>query len=117
MQKLIHCIDASITAMIALPNKSNKWDIFAISEIHGMGKADYNKKVFDFDFIEVVPLNTSSGLSYVCLNKDNKWGLLELKDNDTIQCEWKLIADFVYDDMDSLLQGRKIDKSNFMDYV
>ena len=113
MQKLIHCIDASITAMIALPNKSNKWDIFAISEIHGMGNADYNKKVFDFDFIEVVPLNTSSGLSYVCLNKDNKWGLLELKFNDTIQCEWKLITDFSYDDMDSMLQGRKINKKKY----
>jgi hypothetical protein len=115
MQKLIHCIDASITAMIALPNKSNKWDIFAISKVHGMGKADYNKKVFDFDFIEVVPLNTSSGLSYVCLNKDNKWGLLELKYNDTIQCEWKLIADFIYDDMDSMLQELK-SKKNEMYY-
>ena len=112
MQKLIFCIDASITAMIALSNKSNKWDIFAISKVHGMGKADYNKKVFDFDFIEVVPLNTSSGLSYVCLNKDNKWGLLELKYNDTIQCEWKLIADFIYDDMDSMLQEQKINKKN-----
>lgn len=99
--------------MIALPNKSNKWDIFAISEIHGMGNADYNKKVFDFDFIEVVPLNTSSGLSYVCLNKDNKWGLLELKYNDTIQCEWKLIADFIYDDLDSMLKERKINKKKY----
>ena len=117
MEKLIHCIDASITAMIALSNKSNKWDIFAISKVHGMGKADYNNKVFDFDFIEVVPLNTSTGLSYLCLNKDNKWGLLELKYNDTIQCEWKLIAYFIYDDMDSMLKERKIDKSNFMDYM
>jgi len=109
MEKLIHCIDASITAMIALPNKSNKWDLFAISEIHGMGNADYNKKLFDFDFIEVVPLNTSSGLSYVCLNKDNKWGLLELKYNDTIQCEWKIIADFIYNDMGTMLKEKKID--------
>ena len=113
MQKLIHCIDANITAMIALPNKSNKWDILAISEIHGMGSADYEKKVFDFDFIEVVPLNTSNGLSYVCLNKDNKWGLLELKDNDTIRCEWKLVAGFVYDDMNSMLKEWKINKRKF----
>jgi len=113
MQKLIHCIDASITAMIALPNQSNKWDVFAISKVHGMGSADYDKKVFDFDFLEVVPLNSSKGLSYVCLNKDNKWGLLELKDNDTLQCEWKLIADFVYDDMDVMLKERKINKIKF----
>ena len=113
MQKLIHCIDASITAMIALPNNSNKWDVFAISKIHGMGSADYNKKVFGFDFIDVVPLNSTLGKSYVCLNKDNKWGLLELNDNDTIQCKWELIADFIYDDMDSMLQGRKINKKKY----
>jgi hypothetical protein len=113
MEKLIFCIDASISAMVALPNKSNKWELFAISEVHGMGKADYNKKVFDFDFNEVIPLNSDSGKSYVCLNKENKWGLLELKYNDTILCEWKLISDFVYDDMDSMLKERKIDRNEF----
>ncbi len=113
MQKLIHCIDASITAMIALPNESNKWNVFAISKVRGMGNADYDKKVFDFDFLEVVPLNSTNGLSYVCLNKDNKWGLLELKDNDTLQSEWKLIADFVYDDMDVMLKKWKINKRKF----
>lgn len=117
MEKLIFCEDWSLSAMIALPNKSNKWDLFAISEIRGMGNADYNKKLFDFDFIEIVPLNSFNGLSYVCLNKDNKWGLLELKGIGTVKCEWKLIADFVYDNMDSMLKERKIDKSNFMDYV
>ncbi len=45
MEKLIHCIDASITAMIALPNKSNKWDLFAISEIHDMGTMLKEKKI------------------------------------------------------------------------
>ena len=113
MEKLIFCEDWSISAMVALPNKSDKWDIFAISKIHGMGSADYEKKVFDFDFIEVVPLNSSSGLSYVCLNKDNKWGLLELKGVGTVQCKWKLIADFVYDDMNSMLKEWKINKEKF----
>jgi len=60
MEKLISCEDWSLAAMVALPNKSNKWDLFAISEIHGMGNADYNKKVFDFDFIEIVPLNSGA---------------------------------------------------------
>jgi hypothetical protein len=113
MEKLIHCIDASITAMIALPNKSNKWDIFAISKVHGMGKADYNKKVFDFDFIEVVPMNSFSGKSYVCLKKENKWGLLEVKDSETAHCEWNLIANFIYDDIDCMLTEMKIDRNEF----
>lgn len=113
MEKLIFCEDWSLSAMVALPNKSDKWDLFAISEIRGMGNADYNKKLFDFDFIEIVPLNSFKGLSYVCLNKDNKWGLLELKGIGTVKCEWKLIADFVYYDMDSMLKERKINKKKF----
>jgi hypothetical protein len=113
MEKLIFCIDASISAMIALPNKSNKWDLFAISEVRGMGSADYNKKLFDFDFIEIIPLNSCSGISYVCLNKNNKWGLLELKGVGTVQCEWNLIADFDYDDMDIMLKERKINRETY----
>ena len=112
-EKLIFCEDWSMSAMIALPNKSNKWDLFAISEIHGMGNADYKNKLFDFDFIEIVPLNSSIGLSYVCLNNDNKWGLLELNGVGKVQCEWKLITDFSYDDMDVMLKERKINKKKF----
>jgi len=112
-EKLIFCEDWSMSAMIALLNNSNKWDLFAISKVNGMGNADYEKKLFDFDFIEIVPLNSSTGLSYVCLNKDNKWGLLELNGVGNVQCEWKLIADFVYDEMDVMLKERKINKNKF----
>ncbi len=112
-EKLIFCEDWSVSAMIALPNNSNKWDLFAISKVNGMGNADYEKKLFDFDFIEIVPLNSTTGLSYVCLNKDNKWGLLELNGVGNVQCEWKLIADFVYDDMDVMLKKWKINKNKF----
>ncbi len=51
-------------------------------------------------------------LKYVCLNKDNKWGLLELNGVGNVQCEWKLIADFMYDEMDVMLKERKINKKN-----
>jgi hypothetical protein len=113
MEKIIYCNDGSLAAMIARTNKSKKWDLFGISEIHGMGNADYNKKLFDFDFIEVVPLNSFSGKSYVCLNKDNKWGLLEVKDSETPHCEWNIIADFIYDDVDSIITEMKIDIKKF----
>ncbi len=113
MEKLIYCEDCSLSAMIAKTKKSGKWDLFAISEILGMGNADYDQKVFEFDFIDVVPLNSFSGKSYVCLNKNHKWGLLELKGVGKVQCEWKLTADFIYNDMDLMLKEMKIDKSKY----
>lgn len=113
MEKVIYCNDGSLAAMIARTNKSKKWDLFGISEIRGMGNADYNKKLFDFDFIEVVPLNSFSGKSYVCLNKNNKWGLLEVKNSETPHCEWNIIADFIYNDIDSLLKEMKIDSNEY----
>ena len=113
MEKVIYCNDGSLAAMIAITNKSKKWDLFGISEIRGMGNADYNKKLFDFDFIEVVPLNSFSGKSYVCLNNDHKWGLLEVKDSETAHCEWGILADFIYNDVDSMMTEMKIDKKKF----
>ncbi len=113
MEKLIYCNDGCLAAMVAIINKSKKWNLFGVSEIYGMGNADYKKKLFDFDFIEIVPLNSYDGKSYVCLNKDNKWGLLEVKDSETAHCEWNLIADFNYDSMDSLLKEMKIDRKKY----
>lgn len=113
MEKLIYCNDGCLAAIIAKVNKSGKWDLFGISEVRGMGNADYNKKLFDFNFIEVVPLNSYNGKSYVCLNKDNKWGLLEVKDSETTHCDWRLVSDFIYNDMDSMLKEMKIDRNEY----
>jgi len=113
MEKVIYCNDGSLAAMIARTNKSKKWDLFGISEIRGMGDADYNKKLFNFDFIEVVPLNSFSGKSYVCLNKNKIWGLLEVNNSETPHCEWNIIADFIYQDIDYMLNEMKIDRKKF----
>ena len=107
-EKLIYCQDWSITPMIAKRNKQKRWDIYGMSEVVGMGNAEYNKKLFDFNFTELIPINSHNGISYVCLKKDDKWGLLELKGNETVECEWKIIVDFTYDDMDKMLAELKI---------
>lgn len=113
MIKLIYCNDGSLAAMIAKKNKSGKWDLFGISEIYGMGKADYNKRLFEFDFVEIIPLNSFSGKSYVCLNRNQKWGLIEVKDSQIGHSEWTIIADFIYDDYNSLLTETKIHKNEY----
>ena len=113
MEKLIYCNDGCLAAMIARTNKSKKWDLFGISEVRGMGNADYEKKLFDFEFKEVVPLNSFEGKSYVCLNKNKKWGLMEVRESQTVHCEWSIVADFIYDDIDILLLEMKIDRNEF----
>ena len=105
MEKLIYCNDSCLVAMIARTNKSNRWNIFGISKVHGLGSMGYDRKLFDFDFIEVVPLDSSNGKAYVCLNKDNKWGLMEVRDNNTAISDWSMLVDFLYEDMNSLMEA------------
>ena len=114
MEKNIYCHDASLAAMIAKHNKNGTWDIFRISEVFGMGSADYNTKLFDFEISDLVILNSTSGISYVCLKKDQNWGLLEIKANDTIQCEWKMISEFTYPTAEKMLSDFKINSLDFM---
>jgi hypothetical protein len=46
------------------------------------------------------------------LKKDNTWGLLEVKDSKTAHCEWNLIVDYIYDDIDFMLNLMKVEKLN-----
>lgn len=114
MEKQIYCHDGSLAAMIAKQNKNGTWDIFRISEVLGMGSADYKTKVFDFEISDLVILNSTSGISYVCLKKDQNWGLLEIKANDTIECEWKMISEFTYPTAEKMLSDFKINRLDFI---
>ena len=111
MEKLIYCNDLCLPAMVARTNKSKKWDLFVISEVRGIGYPKFDKKLFDFDFNEVVPLDSFNGKSYVCLNRNKRWGLLEVKDNQQAHSEWSIVVDFLYDDINSMLSEMKIDSN------
>jgi hypothetical protein len=114
MEKRIHCHDGSLAAMIAKHNENSTWDIFGISEVFGMGSADYNTKLFDFVISDLIILNSFSGTAYVCLKKDKKWGLLEIKDNQTIECDWKVISEFTYPTAAKMLSYFKINRLDFI---
>lgn len=114
MEKMIHCHDGSLAAIIAKQNENGTWDIFGISEVFGMGSADYNTKLFDFEISDLVILNSTSGISYVCIKKDQKWGLLEIKDNQTNECDWKIISEFTYPTAEKMLSDFKINKLDFI---
>jgi hypothetical protein len=115
MRKLIHCHDGCLVPMIATQNGNGTWEIFGISEVFGMGSGDYKKRLFDFPISDLLILNSMNGKAYVCLKKDKKWGLLELNDNKTIECEWRIISDFSYNTSEELLLDFKINRLEFMD--
>ncbi|WP_310559371.1 hypothetical protein [Flavobacterium sp.] len=113
MIRNIYCQDASLAAMFAKQKKNGTWDIFRISEIFGMGSADYKIKVFDFEISNLVILNSTIGISYVCVKKDQNWCLLEIKANGTIECEWKMISEFTFPTVDKMLSDYKINQLDF----
>ena len=114
MAKNIHCHDESLAAMITKQNKNGTWDIFGISEVFGMGAADYNTKLFDFEISDLIILNSFSGMSYVCFKKEQNWELLEIKVSETVECHWKLISEFVYPKAEKMLSDFKINRLDFM---
>jgi len=113
MEELIYCHDGSLTPIIAKTNSSGNWELYGISEVYGMGSAEYKRKLFDYDFSDIKILNSLDGLSFVCLYKNGKWGMLELKDNATAECEWKITSDFQHDDIDLMLSDLKINRFKY----
>ena len=114
MEKLIYCHDGSLAPMFAKHNANGSWEIYAISEVFGMGSADYNKKPFDFVISDLIILNSTNGLSYVCLQKEGKWALLEVKDNGKVECDYNLISDFIYANAEEMLFAFNINRGDFM---
>ena len=49
-----HCTDRSLVNMVIQQNTNGKYELFTVSEVFGMGEADYNKKVLPNEFIEIV---------------------------------------------------------------
>lgn len=110
-KKTCFCHDGSIFPLLAVRQNNWKWVLFGTSEIHGMGDAEYKKRIIDDEFEEIVPLNSFMGRSYVAIQKNDKWGLLEINDNGTPECEWKMVCDFKYRNLDDLLETYKIETS------
>jgi len=116
MEKLFSCHDGCLAPVIAKRNVNNKWVLFNISEVQGMGMAEYNIKITDKEYDDLIALNSFSGISYIGTLINNKWGLIEIRDDQTPQCKWQVLSDTNYNSLDALLGEFKINKDEFRDY-
>jgi len=87
-----YCNDGALVAVLVVKNHNNKFDLYGCSEIFGYGSALYEKKLFEFDFDEIIPYNSMDNISYVAVRKNNLWGLIEIKTSFKELCEYDLTA-------------------------
>jgi hypothetical protein len=108
---LLYCSDGVLATAIARFSQ-NKWTIFGISKVHGFGSADFEKVLFDTTFDDIVEFNSTSGVSYVAVKKENLWGLIRFRLNPEFAYDKKAFEKVIWwgpidkEAMDSL--GREI---------
>jgi hypothetical protein len=78
-KEMFFCDDGSLAAAIPRMNEFGKIEIMGISDVEGMGCANYEKKLFEMDFDEIRAFNSFSGISFIAVKKDNLWGLIRLR--------------------------------------
>lgn len=114
MNKIFHCTDGCLAPIIGKKKYNNKWCLYEISKVLGMGSAEYNNQVTCEEYDELVALNSLSGVSYIATRIDDNWGLIELKYNSqTHKYEWDMLAFNMYNDLDELLSNFDINKDEF----
>lgn len=69
-----------------------------------MGNAEYNCPINDIEYDDLVDFNSFSGTSYIATKLNDKWGLIEIRDNNTPQCAWKVLAENNYNSLEELIK-------------
>jgi hypothetical protein len=102
--------------VIAKENAPNIWQLYGLSTVWGMGSGEWLTPLLTYDCSEVVALNRMDGEpSYVAFHKESKWGLLEIVDDQTLECAVRVVElPNKFDDLDALLSQRKISKCDYI---
>ncbi len=103
-----HCTDGCMVPIVVVKTKSDKLALYGNSEVRGMGNGLWHKKITNEEYDKIVPYNSYDGISHIAVCKNDKWGLIELRDNDTAACEWKFVAEITYTNLDDLIKAYKI---------
>lgn len=98
-----HCTDGCLANMVIEQNQNAKYEIFTVSEVYGMGRADYNERVIAEEFDNIIPFNSHTGISHVALLKNNSWRLIEItNDRTTIKGKWRWIDGLSFDSLEEV---------------
>lgn len=111
-----YCTDRCMTPVVANEIHSDKWQLFGLSGGEGMGVGYYEKLLIADIFDEVIALNTMNDKngSYVAFRKENKWGIIKIIDNNTLECEIQIVQPlFNHETYDELIKSIGINPSNF----
>ena len=100
--------DRCMASMLIVKTKNDKFALYANSEVLSMGVGKWENKILNQDFDEIIPYNSLTGVSHVAIRLGNKWGLIEIIDNNTVAGIWKLIAKIEYQksEIDALIKNR-----------
>ena len=96
------------------PTSGKRNSVLNAAEVGTRKQPDLLAKIFAFEIADLIILNSYSGTAFVCIKKDQNWGLLEIKANDTIECEWKMISEFTYPTSEKMLSDFKINRGDFI---
>ncbi len=113
-EKLVGFNDGCLAAMIGRVDGNGKWELMGISEVFGMGSAEYNRKVLDDEFDDLVAMSSFSGVAYVALKKGGRWGMVKVEDNGGLDGKWSLVERFEVNNLRALLERCGINREDFM---
>ncbi len=109
------CHDGCLAALVGRKHRNGQWALYSKSKVMGMGRAEYENHIFDAYYDEVVGLNSFSGLSYIATKQSDRWGLIQIRDNGKVECEWKLVADNIYDSLDDVLAEFGVNREGYIE--
>ena len=110
-----YCHDGCLAGVVGKKQRDDKWALYSMSEVMGIGMAEYEKHILGAYYDEIVGLNSYSGLSYIATDLRDKWGLIEIRNNGKVECEWKVIADNEYDDIDEMLSKFGVKREGYIE--
>lgn len=110
-----YCDDGSLIPILA-KESSEGWYLHSLSKIHGMGSGEWNNIMLDYALDDIEIFN-GSGLSYIAISKNDKWGLIEVREPissaeadskpeynrippEGLHTIWKIVAEIEYDTLE-----------------
>lgn len=105
------CTDCCLAPIVVVKTNCEKFALYGISEIGGMGNAFWHNKITNENYDEILNYSSFGGVAHIAICKNNKWGLIEFFNNNEANFgfEWKLIAEIKHtkDEIEAIVASKK----------